>query len=231
MKISILTLFPDLFSPFFQESMIGIASDKNIFEKEIINIRDFTHDRHNKVDDYPYGGGPGMVMKPDPIWEALESIENIKNIPVIYFTPQGRLLTQDVIKEFCSCDHLVLLCGHYKEIDQRVRDHLVTEELSIGDYVLSGGELPAMVFMDAIIRLQEGVLGDIESAKTDSHEQKLLGCPHYTRPPEYRGLKVPDVLLSGNHKKIDEWRLEKSLEITKKVRPDLFKEYQEMNDE
>lgn len=230
MKISILTLFPDLFTTFFQESMIGIASDKQILDTELINIRDFTHDKHNKVDDYPYGGGAGMVMKPDPIWEALESIDDYDNVPVIYFTPQGRLLTQEIVNDYCKKDRVILLCGHYKEIDQRVRDQLVTDEISIGDYVLSGGEIPAMAFIDAVVRLQDGVLGDIESALTDSHQNKLLGCPHYTRPPEYRGEKIPEVLASGNHQKIAQWRLEKSIEITKNVRPDLYEKYKEEND-
>lgn len=232
MKISILTLFPELFRNFFQESMIGIARDKEILETELINIRDFTHDKHNKVDDYPYGGGPGMVMKPDPIGEALESIDDLKDSTVIYFTPQGRLMNQQIIEEYSKKDRIIILCGHYKEIDQRIRDRFVTDEISIGDYVLSGGEIPAMAFIDAVNRLQDGVLGDIESALSDSHQNILLGCPHYTRPPEYNGMKVPDVLLSGNHKKIDEWRLDKSLETTRKVRPDLYRKYQkEVGDE
>lgn len=229
MKINVLTLFPDMFPTFLKESMIGIAIDKDLLNVEVINIRDFTHDKHNTADDYPYGGGAGMVMKPDPIWEAVESINDYSDIPVIYFTPQGRLLNQKIVEEYSNKDNIILLCGHYKEIDQRVRDNLVTDEISIGDYVLSGGEIPAMIFIDAVARLQDGVLGDIESALSDSHQNSLLGCPHYTRPPEYRGFKVPDVLLSGNHQKIAEWRKKKAIEITREIRPDLYEKYLEDN--
>jgi tRNA (guanine37-N1)-methyltransferase len=222
MKITILTLFPGMFENFLQESMIGIAIREKALEIEVVNIRDFAHDKHHTTDDYPYGGGAGMVMKPEPLYEAIMFAKQEREIPVIYFTPQGKLLHQQQIIEFSTLDEIILLCGHYKEIDQRIRDMLVTQELSIGDYVLSGGEIPAMVFIDAVARLQDGVLGDIDSALTDSHQTGILGCPHYTRPPEFLGRKVPDVLISGNHKKIDEWRQEKALEITRKNRPDLL---------
>ncbi|MFC1887908.1 tRNA (guanosine(37)-N1)-methyltransferase TrmD [Candidatus Cloacimonadota bacterium] len=227
MKIEILTLFPQLFENFLQESMIGIAAEIGAIEVQVTNIRDFAHDKHKTTDDYPYGGGAGMVMKPEPVFEAVQSVKDNNKTPVIYFTPQGKLLDQNMVNQFSKLDKVILLCGHYKEIDQRIRDLVVTEEISIGDYVLSGGEIPAMVFIDSVSRLQEGVLGDIDSALSDSHQQNLLGCPHYTRPPEFKGLKVPEVLLSGNHAKIDEWRKKKSQEITSKVRPDLYEKYLE----
>ena len=223
MKITVLTLFPNMFENFLQESMIGIAIREKALEVEVINIRDFAHDKHQTTDDSPYGGGAGMVMKPEPLYEAIQHARQDKEIPVIYFTPQGKLLHQETVGEYSEMDEIILLCGHYKEIDQRVRDSLVTCEISIGDYVLSGGEIPAMVFIDAIARLQDGVLGNIDSALTDSHQNGMLGCPHYTRPPEFLGMKVPEVLISGNHKKIDEWRAEKALELTRKNRPDLLK--------
>ncbi len=222
MKIHVLTLFPDMFTNFLQESMVGIALKQKAIEVNLIDIRDFAHDKHRTTDDYPYGGGAGMVMKPEPLYEAILFAKQGKEIPVIYFTPQGKLLKQPTVFEYSKIDELIILCGRYKEIDQRIRDTLVTVEFSIGDYVLSGGEIPAMVFIDAVARLQKGVLGDIDSALTDSHQNGILGCPHYTRPPEFNGLKVPDVLISGNHKKIEEWRAEKALEITRKNRPDLL---------
>ncbi|MCK4956451.1 MAG: tRNA (guanosine(37)-N1)-methyltransferase TrmD [Candidatus Cloacimonetes bacterium] len=224
MKIEILTLFPDIFTNLLSESMVGIAIKKNALEVNITNIRDFATDKHHTTDDYPYGGGAGMVMKPEPLYHSIKSV-NSENTPIVYFTPQGKLLTQDIVNKYSKLDKFIIVCGHYKEIDQRIRDTLVTEELSIGDYVLSGGEIPAMVMIDAVARLQPGVLGDIDSALTDSHQNGLLGCPHYTRPPEFMGMRVPDVLLSGNHKKIEEWRTEKALEITKKNRPDLLERF------
>lgn len=221
MIFDVLTLFPKIFQGFLEESMILKALQQKAVEINLINIRDFAHDKHNSADDYPYGGGAGMVMKPEPLYEAITSVKK-EETPVIYFTPQGKLLQQSDVNEFSQKNHLVLLCGHYKEIDQRIRDLLVTDEYSIGDYVLSGGEIPAMVLIDAITRLQKGVLGDINSAHSDSHQKNLLGCPHYTRPAEFRGLKVPDILLSGNHQEIAKWRDKKALEITRKNRPDLL---------
>jgi tRNA (guanine37-N1)-methyltransferase len=224
MKITVLTLFPGMFENFLQESMIGIAIREKALEVELINIRDFAHDKHRTTDDAPYGGGAGMVLKPEPLYEAIQFAKQDKDIPVIYFTPQGKLLQQKDVNGHSKLEEIILLCGHYKEIDQRIRDTLVTREFSIGDYVLSGGEIPAMVFIDAIARLQDGVLGNIDSALSDSHQNGLLGCPHYTRPPEFSGMKVPDVLISGHHKKIEEWRAQKALEITRKNRPDLLNE-------
>ena len=222
MKINILTLFPDFFDNFLNESIIKAAIQQGALSVSITDIRDFAEDKHKTADDYPYGGGAGMIMKPEPIYKALNSVKQNRMMPVIYFTPQGRLLNQRIVEEYKDETELVFICGHYKEIDQRIRDFAVTDEISIGDYVLSGGEIPAMVMTDALTRIQEGVLGDIESALTDSHQTNLLGCPHYTRPAEFMGMKVPEILLSGNHKKIDEWRQEKAIEITQKVRPELL---------
>ena len=224
MKIDVLTLFPQMFENFMRESMVGIAIKQNALSVELTDIRDFAFNKHHKVDDYPYGGGSGMVMKPEPLYEAITKIKGDRNIPVIYFTPQGKLLDQSTVNKFSQIDEMIIVCGHYKEIDQRIRDTLITDELSIGDYVLSGGEIPAMVMIDAVARLQDDVLGDIGSALSDSHQDGLLGCPHYTRPPEFMGQKVPDILLSGNHKNIEKWREQKSLEITKKNRPDLLED-------
>lgn len=224
MKIDVLTLFPGMFTNFLEESIVGIAIKNKAIQVNLTNIRDFAFNKHRNADDYPYGGGAGMVMKPEPLYESIMSVKQDRDIPVIYFTPQGKLLTQRVVEEFSKLDGVIMICGRYKDIDQRIRDNMVTHEYSLGDYVISGGELPAMVLIDAVARLQEGVLGDMESALTDSHQTNLLGCPHYTRPPEFQGWKVPDVLLSGNHKKIEEWRQEKALEITRKIRPDLLNE-------
>lgn len=224
MKIDVLTLFPGMFTNFLEESMVKIAREKQALEVTLTDIRDFAYNKHRSVDDYPYGGGAGMVLKPEPLYEAITTVKKDAEIPVIYFTPQGKPLTQKVIRKYAQTERLMLLCGHYKEVDQRIRDSLVTAEYSIGDYVLSGGEIPAMVFIDAVARLQKGVLNDIESADTDSYENGLLGTPHYTRPPEFKGMKVPEVLLSGNHAKIAEWRHKKAFEKTKEVRPDLLDE-------
>ena len=224
MKIDVLTLFPQIFENFLKESMVGIAIKQNALSVILTDIRDFAFNKHHKVDDYPYGGGSGMVMKPEPLYEAITKIKAGRDIPVIYFTPQGKLLDQSTVNKFSQVDEMIIVCGHYKEIDQRIRDTLVTDELSIGDYVLSGGEIPAMVMIDAVARLQDDVLGSIDSALSDSHQDGLLGCPHYTRPPEFMGHKVPDILLSGNHKNIEKWREQKSLEITKKNRPDLLED-------
>jgi len=223
MKIDILTLFPDYFLHFFNLSIVRNAVDLEKIQPNILDIRDFAFNKHRQVDDYPYGGGAGMVMKPEPIAEAINFLKPADNVPIIYFSPQGKPLKQAMVWEFSKMERIVLLCGHYKEVDQRIRDNYVTHEISVGDYVLSGGELPAMMFVDAIARLQDGVISDLNSALTDSFEKNLLGSPHYTRPIDYKGWKVPDVLLSGNHKKIDEWRHSKSMEITMRIRPDLLK--------
>ena len=224
MKIDVLTLFPQMFENFLKESMVGIAIKQNALSVELTDIRDFAFNKHHKVDDYPYGGGSGMVMTPEPLYEAITKIKGDRDIPVIYFTPQGKLLNQSTVNKFSQVKEMIIVCGHYKEIDQRIRDTLITDELSIGDYVLSGGEIPAMVMIDAVARLQDDVLGSIDSALSDSHQDGLLGCPHYTRPPEFMGHKVPEILLSGNHKNIEKWREQKSLEITKKNRPDLLED-------
>lgn len=221
MKIDILTLFPNSFTGPLDESMIRIAREKKLVEINIINIRDFSRDKHKKVDDRPFGGGPGMVMKPEPIFECVESVLTEKS-RVILMTPQGRLLHQQIVKELAQENHLIIICGSYEEVDQRVRDAIVHDEISIGDYVLTNGSLPAMVLTDSVVRLIPGVLGDAESARFESFTENLLDYPHYTRPEVFRGMKVPEVLLSGNHKIIDEWRRQKALEKTKKVRPDLL---------
>jgi len=224
MKIDVLTLFPQMFENFLKESMIGIAIKQNALSVELTDIRDFAFNKHHKVDDYPYGGGSGMVMTPEPLYEAITKIKGDRDIPIIYFTPQGKLLNQSTVNKFSQIDEMIIVCGHYKEIDQRIRDTLITDEFSIGDYVLSGGEIPAMVMIDAVARLQDGVLGSIDSALSDSHQDGLLGCPHYTRPPEFMGHKVPNILLSGNHKNIEKWREQKSMETTMKNRPDLLED-------
>ena len=222
MKIDILTIFPELFGSFLDNGIVYRAREKRLLEVELHNIRDYTTDKHHQVDDYPFGGGAGMVMKPEPLHAAITAVSKKEDIPVVYFTPQGRLLNQNIVNRYKGKQRLILLCGHYKEIDQRIRDTLVTDEISIGDYVLSGGEVPAMVMIDAVARLIDGVIGDIESALTDSHQQGLLGVPHYTRPSEFRGMKVPDVLVSGNHAEIDKWREKRALELTRERRPDLY---------
>jgi tRNA (guanine37-N1)-methyltransferase len=223
MKIDILTLFPEMFSGFLENGIVNRAVKKHLVEVQLHNIRDYSTDKHHQVDDYPFGGGAGMVMKPEPLYNVLtDTLKNFADVPVIYFTPQGRLLNQDIANRYKDKEHIVLLCGHYKEIDQRIRDEFVTDEISIGDYVLSGGELPAMVMLDSVVRLIDGVLGDMESALTDSHQSKYLGTKHYTRPHIFRGMSVPDVLLSGNHKEIEQWREAQAINLTKERRPDLY---------
>lgn len=222
MIINVLSLFPACFTSFLSESIPKIAIEQNKLTVNLIDIRDFSGNKQRQVDDYPYGGGSGMVIKPEPLADAIDYIRQNKSQKVIYFTPQGRLLNQKIVREYLQEEEITLLCGHYKEIDQRVRDHFVDDEISIGDFVLSGGELPAMIMIDALARLHEGVLNEIDSALTDSHENGVLGCPHYTRPLDFRGYKVPDVLCSGNHKKIDEYRQHQSLDLTKRRRSDLL---------
>lgn len=223
MQIDVLTLFPGMFRGFLKESMIAKAIKLDAIKVKLRDFRKYSGNKHNQVDDYPYGGGAGMVIKPEPIYKAVRLARKKTNCPVIYFTPQGRVLTQSILQEYAASEKLILICGHYKEIDQRVRDLVVTDEISLGDYVLSGGELPAMLFIDGISRLLPGVLGDIESAETDSFSEGLLGYPCYTRPPEFMGMKVPDVLMNGNHKLIEKWRHEQALSLTHKRRPDLLK--------
>lgn len=216
-----MTLFPNSFMGPLDDSMMRIAREKSLVEINIVNIRDFSQDKHKKVDDRPFGGGPGMVMKPEPIFECVESIQT-EDSRVILMTPQGRLLDQGLIRELVKEKHLVIICGSYEEVDQRVRDTLVDDEISIGDYVLTNGSLPAMVLADSVVRLIPGVLGDAESAHFESFTENLLDYPHYTRPEVYREMRVPDVLLSGNHRMIADWRRQKAIEKTKLVRPDLL---------
>lgn len=223
MHIEVLTLFPGMFKGFLKESMIAKAIKLEQLKVKFRDFRKYSGNKHNQVDDYPYGGGAGMVVKPEPLYKAISLARKKTEAPVIYFTPQGRVLTQDILIEYSKYDKIILVCGHYKEIDQRVRDLSVTDEISVGDYVLSGGEIPAMIFIDGMSRLLPGVLNDIESAETDSFSDGLLGYPCYTRPPEFMGLKVPEVLLNGNHKLINKWRKDQSLLITQKRRPDLLK--------
>jgi len=219
MRFDILTLFPEMFVS-LDTSIIGKAKKNNLIDINLINIRDFSKDKHKKVDDTPYGGGPGMVIRPDVIYDAYKSI-NKNSAKVLYMSPKGQRLNQNKVKELSKENHLIIICGHYEGIDQRILDEIVDEEISIGDYVLTGGELPAMVLIDSVSRYVEGVLNE-ESTSDESFSNGLLEYPQYTRPEEFRGKKIPDVLLSGHHENIKKWREEKSLEITKKNRPDLL---------
>ena len=220
MHFDILTLFPDMFQGPFSESILKRAQERGLLSIALHNIRDFTSDKHHVVDDYPYGGGAGMVMKPEPIFTAVQTI--YQGGPIILLKPQGRLFNQQIARSLVQERRVTLICGHYEGIDERVREHLVTDEISIGDYVLTGGELAAMILVDATSRLIPGVLGGEESIQEESHSSGLLEYPHYTRPPEFRGWRVPDVLLSGNHAEIARWRRKESLRRTKERRPDLF---------
>ena len=220
MSITILTIFPEYVQSCLSYSIIGRAIENNLIEINVINIRDFALDKHKMTDDSPYGGGAGMVMKPEPIFNAFDSISG--EYHSILMTPQGKRLDQDKVIELSDHKNLVLLCGHYEGVDQRVRDELIDEELSIGDYILTGGELPALVLVDAISRYIPEVLGNKESLLEESFTDDMLEYPNYTRPSIYRGLEVPKVLLSGNHQEIAKWRRQKSLEKTKRVRQDLI---------
>jgi tRNA (guanine37-N1)-methyltransferase len=223
MRIDILTLFPEMFAGPFGSSILKRAADRGLLEIFLHNIRDYTHDRHHVVDDSPYGGGAGMVLKPDPVFEAMEAVRAMADAegPVILLSPGGRLFTQAMAAELALKPRLILIAGHYEGIDERVRA-LISDEISIGDYVLSGGELPAMVVADAVARLIPGVLGSNESHIEESHNQGLLEYPHYTRPPEFRGMAVPPTLLSGNHAEIARWRRRESLRRTSLRRPELL---------
>jgi tRNA (guanine37-N1)-methyltransferase len=223
LRIEIFTLFPAMFEPALRESILGRAVSRGLLAVGVHNIRDHAADKHQVTDDAPYGGGGGMVMKPEPIFAAVESVlGSPPSLPVILLTPQGRTFTQEKAWELSERPGFALLCGRYEGIDERVRDHLAAEELSIGDYVLSGGELAALVVVEAVARLLPGALGDEEGARDDSHEGGLLEYPHYTRPPEFRGWGVPDVLLSGNHAQVHRWRREQALRRTFLRRPDLL---------
>lgn len=222
MKINIMTLFPEMFAP-LRESMIGRAADKGIIEINIVNIRDYTENKHNRVDDTPFGGGAGMVMQVQPIMSAFNA--NGFGGEVIYMSPRGRILDGEMAEHYAGLDEITILCGHYEGVDQRALDMLEAKEVSIGDYILTGGELPAMVLIDTVARFLEGVLAGEESVKEESIYSGLLEYPHYTKPREIEGMGVPEVLLNGNHKLIDLWRFEESLKLTKERRPDLFEAY------
>jgi tRNA (guanine37-N1)-methyltransferase len=223
MRIDILTLFPAMFAGPFGESIVARAAAAGVVELHVHNLRDWTTDRHRTVDDYPYGGGAGMVLKPEPLFKAIEALRaHSDESHVVLMTPQGELLRQAGVEALARRSHLVLVCGHYEGVDERVREHAVDQELSIGDYVLSGGELAAMVVTDAVVRLLPGALGSPESAQDESHTSGLLEYPHYTRPADFRGWRVPEVLLSGHHAQIERWRRAQALERTRRRRPDLL---------
>ena len=253
MEFDVFTLLPEVFPSYLETSIIKRARERDLIRVRVHNIRDYAHDKHHVTDDTPYGGGGGMVMKPEPVFEAVETVlglnlkkdstteitestENLKessvdsvpsvvkdlNIPIILLTPQGRVFDQNVAQELSQHPHIVLICGRYEGFDERIREHLVTDEISIGDFVLTGGELPALILIDALARLLPNVLGDPTGAQDDSHAMGLLEYPHYTRPPEFRGWKVPDILLSGDHAKIDKWRREQALLRTYHKRPDML---------
>jgi tRNA (guanine37-N1)-methyltransferase len=237
MQFEVFTLLPEVFPRYLESSILQRARQRGLIEVRVHNIRDYTHDRHHTTDDTPYGGGGGMVMKPEPVFEAVESVLGIsshpaqpvpfdqtqgKHVPVILLTPQGRAFTQRVAEELSRHERVALLCGRYEGVDERIREHLVSDEISVGDYVLTGGELPALILIDAVSRLIPGVLGDPTGAEDDSHSMGLLAYPHYTRPPEFRGWQVPEVLLSGDHGKIEKWRREQALIRTFNKRPDMI---------
>ena len=223
LQFDVFTLFPEVFGPYLDASIIQRARQNGLLEVHLHNIRDWTTDKHHVCDDLPYGGGGGMVMKPDPIFKAVEGVLGTSPAcPVVLLTPQGRLFTQKVAEELAQHPHLALICGRYEGVDERVREHLVTDQISIGDYVLSGGELPALAVIDAVARLIPGVLGDPDGAWDDSHATGLLEYPHYTRPPEFRGWTVPEILLSGDHARIARWRREQALLRTWLRRPDML---------
>ena len=229
MRIDVITVFPKILEDPLNESILKQAQKRIELDIRIIDLRDFATDKHQSVDDTPYGGGPGMILKPEPLFRALKKIvgkdRKKKATRIVFPTPQGRLFTQEVAEELSEAERLVMLCGHYKAVDQRVIDTWVTDEISIGDYVLSGGEIPALLMIDAVVRLIPGVLGDIESARTDSFQNNLLDCPYYTKPETFEGLSVPEVLLSGHHEKIEAWRQDQKIERTRERRPDLYKKY------
>ncbi|WP_028530714.1 tRNA (guanosine(37)-N1)-methyltransferase TrmD [Paenibacillus sp. HW567] len=228
MRIDMLTLFPEMCEGVFSTSILGKAREKGIVSLSAVNFRDFSGNKHNSVDDTPYGGGGGMVLKPDPIFAAVEHVlaesGNVEQVKprIILMCPQGRPYNQRIAEELAQEQHLIFICGHYEGYDERIREHLVTDELSVGDYVLTGGELPALTVIDSVVRLQPGALGNENSAVTDSFSTGLLEYPHYTRPAEFRGWKVPDILLSGHHANIEVWRREQALQRTLERRPDLL---------
>ena len=225
MKIDYLTLFPQMFDGVLNQSILKRAQDKEMLQINTVDFRDFAENKHNQVDDYPFGGGQGMVLKPEPIFNAMKNIEKTENTRVILMCPQGRPFNQEIAQELSHSEHLVFICGHYEGYDERIRQHLVTDEISMGDYVLTGGELPAMVMTDAIVRLIPGVLGNQQSHEDDSFQDGLLEFPQYTRPGSYQDMKLQEVLLAGNHAHIDQWRHEQKLIRTWEKRPDLLENY------
>lgn len=227
MHIDVLSIFPEMFEGVFGHSILKKAAEKEAVQYNVVNFRDFADNKHQTVDDYPYGGGAGMVLKPQPIFDAVSDLkERAKSSAprVILMCPQGERYTQKKAEELAKEEHLIFICGHYEGYDERIREHVITDEISIGDYVLTGGELGAMVVVDSVVRLLPGVLGSEESHIQDSFSTGLLEHPHYTRPADFRGLKVPDVLISGNHRLIEEWRMKESLKRTLSRRPDLLEE-------
>lgn len=229
MKFDIMTLFPEMVENYFNFSILKRAIDADIIEISTVNPRDYTENKHKKVDDIPYGGGAGMVLMAQPYVDAYEDIIKSDSCVTVMLSPQGEPLTDKLVNEFAQYKQMILLCGHYEGFDERIRDIIKPREVSIGDFVLTGGELPALCLIDAVSRKLEGTLGKIESADEDSFSNGLLEYPHYTRPREYRGLKVPDVLLNGNHKEINEFRLEQSIKRTKERRPELYEKYKKEN--
>lgn len=224
MRIDILTLFPNMMSMFFEESILKRAQDKHLAEIHFHDLHDYSLTRYGSVDDYPYGGGAGMVMAVEPLVNCIEDLQKERTYDeVIYTAPDGEMLSQSMSNELSLKQNLMILCGHYKGIDERVREHFITKEISIGDYVLTGGELATAVICDTVIRLIPGVIGDEQSALSDSFQDGLVAPPEYTRPPEFRGWKVPDILLSGNHAKIEQWRYDQAVQRTKERRPELLK--------
>ncbi|MBW6458508.1 MAG: tRNA (guanosine(37)-N1)-methyltransferase TrmD [FCB group bacterium] len=235
MRIDVLTVFPDMIQPVTGESMVKRACEKGHVDIHVHDLRDFSKDKHRKTDDYPFGGGDGMVMTPQPLYDGirhlLDQAKEGTRPRVIFPTPDGSVFTQRIAEDLAEEEHLIFVCGHYKGIDQRVRDMLITDEISIGDYVLTSGELSSLVIMDAVIRLIPGVLGEINSALSDSFSKPLLDCPWYTRPEKFMGEKVPDVLLSGHHANIETWRKEERIRKTKERRPDMWETYRHKGDD
>lgn len=223
MRFDVVTLFPELIKVYTQNGIIGRAVENGMFEVGVTNLRDYSEDKHKKVDDYPYGGGPGMLLKPEPMFNALDAIKK-HNSYIIYLSPKGNLFNQQKAKELSEKEHIVLIAGHYEGIDQRIIDRYVNDEISMGDYVLTSGELPVLMIVDAVGRLIPGVLGSDESSVDESHSNNLLEYPQYTRPESYSGVNVPEILLSGHHKKIEEWRRFKAIEITLERRPEMIKD-------
>lgn len=225
MKINILTLFPEFFDSPINTSILKRAIEANALEVNIVDIRDFTQDKHKKADDAPFGGGCGMVMKPEPIFRAVESVKTNEKTRVIFTCPTGKKYDQNIAQELAGEEEIIILCGHYEGIDERIRKYVVTDEISIGDFVLTGGEIPALTIIDSVIRLLPNVLGNADSALQDSFSDNLLDCPHYTRPAEFNGWKIPEILTSGHHKNIEDWRLKEKFKLTLTRRPDLLEKY------